>query len=136
MEIQEHVQSGMDWRWIQLSQNWIWVWGVNDIYDVIGWWWYWNEFMNNDERNGNNIGDSGACSIGDGLKVNSTLTKLSLWEWGVNDIYDTIGWLYWYELMNDNERNGNNIGESGGCSIGDGLKVNSTLTKFDLRMRN
>ena len=77
LEIQEDVQSEMDWRWIQLSQNWICGWGVNDIYDVIGWW-YWYELMNNNERNGNNIGDSGACSIGDGLKMNSTLTKLNL----------------------------------------------------------
>ena len=77
LEIQEHVQSGMDWRWIQLSQNWVCGWGVNDIYDVIGWR-HWYELMNNDERNVNNIGDSGACSIGDGLKVNSTLTLLNL----------------------------------------------------------
>ena len=33
----------------------------------------------NDERNGNQIGDSGGCSIGEGLKVNSTLTELNLW---------------------------------------------------------
>ena len=32
----------------------------------------------NDDRNGNQIGDSGACSIGEGLKVNSTLTTLDL----------------------------------------------------------
>ena len=36
--------------------------------------------MNNNERNDNNIGDSGACSIGDGLKVNSTLKELCLWN--------------------------------------------------------
>ena len=77
LEIQEHVQSGKDWRWIQLSKHWIWVWGVNDLYDVIGWW-YWYELINNNERNVNKIGDSGACSIGDGLKVNSTLTSLNL----------------------------------------------------------
>ena len=35
--------------------------------------------MNNNERNDNNIGDSGACSIGEGLKMNSTLRELSLW---------------------------------------------------------
>ena len=66
----------MDWKWIQLSQNWIWEWGDNDIYDEI--WWYLYELINNNERNGNNIGDSGGCSIGDGLKMNSTLTELSL----------------------------------------------------------
>ena len=36
--------------------------------------------MNDNERNDNNLGDSGGCSIGDGLKMNSTLTKLSLWS--------------------------------------------------------
>ena len=35
--------------------------------------------------------------------------------------------------MNNNERNCNSIGDSGGCSIGDVLKVNSTLTEFVLR---
>ena len=33
----------------------------------------------NNERNDNNIGDSGACSIGEGLKMNSTLTILDLY---------------------------------------------------------
>ena len=55
--------------------------------------------------------------------------------WGVNDTYDSIGW-YLYELINNNERNGNNIGDSGGCSIGDGLKMNSTLTELHLGMRS
>ena len=45
-------------------------------------------------------------------------------------------WWYWYELMNKNERNDNKIGDSGGCSVGDGLKVNSTLTLLDLGMRS
>ena len=31
--IQEHVQLQKHWRWIQLSQNWIWQWGVNESYD-------------------------------------------------------------------------------------------------------
>ena len=54
--------------------------------------------------------------------------------WGVNDIYDVIRW-YWYELINNNDRNGNSIGASGACSIGEGLKVNSTLKELDLGMR-
>ena len=55
--------------------------------------------------------------------------------WGVNDIYDVIGW-YLYELNNNNERNDNKIGDSGGCSIGEGLKMNSTLTKLNLGLRS
>ena len=90
--------------------------------------------INNNERNDNKIGDSGGCSIGDGLKVNSTLTSLNL-DWRINDLYDEIGW-YLYELINNNERNGNNIGDTGGCSIGEGLKINSTLTKLDLGVRS
>ena len=39
--------------------------------------------MSNNERNSNNIGDSGACSIGEGLKMNSTLRKLDLWVEGL-----------------------------------------------------
>ena len=34
----------------------------------------------NYEYNENNIGDSGGSSIGEGLKFNSTLTKLGLWS--------------------------------------------------------
>ena len=34
------------------------------------------------------------------------------------------------------EYNGNNIGDSGGSAIGEGLKVNSTLTELNLRMRS
>ena len=54
--------------------------------------------------------------------------------WGVNDIYDVVEW-YLHEL-NNNERNGNDIGDSGGCSIGDGLKMNSTLTELYLSARS
>ena len=74
---------------------------------------------NNNERNGNNIGDSGGCSIGEVLKVNSTLTELYLWDWGVNDVNDVIWW-YLYELNNNNERNCNNIGEKGKKALREG----------------
>ena len=36
--------------------------------------------------NDNQIGDSGTCSIGEGLKMNSTLTELDLSEALINDI--------------------------------------------------
>ena len=90
--------------------------------------------MNNNDKNENDIGEPGACSIGDGLKMNSTLTFF-IWDWGVNDKYDEIWW-YLYELINNNERNGNNIGDSGGCSIGEVLKMNSTLTRLYLGVRS
>ena len=56
-------------------------------------------------------------------------------DWGVNDLYDFIGW-YLYELNNNNERNDNNIGDSGVCSIGEGLKMNSTLTELYLSVKS
>ena len=56
--------------------------------------------------------------------------------WGVNDIYNLIGWWYLYEMMNNNEWNDNDIGDSGGCSIGEGLKMNSTLTELNLGVRS
>ena len=80
----------------------------------------------NDDWSDNQIGDSGGCSIGEGLKVNSTLKELDLdlrsW-WVIDD-----------DVMND-DWNGNEIRDSGGCSIGEGLKVNSTLTQLNLEMR-
>ena len=77
LEIQEEVQLGKDWSSIQHSQNWICNWGVNNVWLGISWWYDW--FMNiYDVNNDNNIGDSGGSVIGEGLKVNSTLTELYL----------------------------------------------------------
>ena len=82
----------------------------------------------------NGIGDSGCISIGEGLKFNSTLTKLYLeceelimnnWEFNDDMIFMTIYYVY----------NANDIGDSGGCAIGEGLKFNSTLTMLCLCVR-
>ena len=73
----------MDWRWIQLSQNCIWEWGVNDIYDFIGWYWY--EFINNNEGNGNNIGEKGKKALREGK--NSKLKILIDWDSYCNPVY-------------------------------------------------
>ena len=40
----------------------------------------------------------------------------------------------WSIIMRE-MKNGNNIGDSGGCSIGEALKVNSSLTFMNLAMR-
>ena len=62
--------------------------------------------------------------IGEGLKVNSTLTDLELersdWYLFKNVLLFVID-QYSFTI------NGNKIGDSGACSIGEGLKVNSTL---------
>ena len=142
-----------------------------------------------DVYNANYIGDSGAISIGEVLKFNSTLTKLSLsiqelimydwelnddmnglwlfmmyimgiileiqeevwlgrdwrsiqhlhhciWAWLVNKIWLRISWWYdWFMIIYD-EYNVNNIGDSGASGIGEGLKVNSTLTELSLGMKS
>ena len=85
--------------------------------------------------NGNKIGDSGACSIGEGLKVNSTVTTISLCI-EIGKTLDTL-WFILNMILKFNEMNEQNqIGDSGGCSIGEVLKVNSTLTRLDLEMRS
>ena len=69
----------------------------------------------------------------DALKVNSTLTSLDL-EKKLIIFYDDVR-LHWHELIMDNAKNDNQIGDSGAFSIGDVLKVNSTLSELDLSMR-
>ena len=54
----------------------------------------------------NNIGDEGGKAIGEALKVNTSLTKIDLYE--------------------------NNIGDEGGKTIGEALKVNTSLTEINL----
>ena len=88
-----------------------------------------------DEYNGNNIGDSGGSVIGEVLKVNSTLTILYL-RGGFNNVWLRISWWHdWFMIVYD-EYYGNNIGDSGGSAIGEGLKVNSTLTELNLGMKS
>ena len=77
LEIQEEVWLGKDWNSIQHSLNCIWEWWVNNVWLGIWWWYDWFMIIY-DEYNGNNIGDSGGSGIGEGLKVNSTLTSLDL----------------------------------------------------------
>ena len=77
LEIQEEVWLGKDWSSIQHSHHCIWDWGVDNVWLGISWWYDWFMIIY-DEYNDNNIGDSGASAIGEGLKFNSTLTRLNL----------------------------------------------------------
>ena len=76
LEIQEHVELEKDWRWIPLSQHWIC--GEELFLSIMIWlrWmkieWYWCDGLYNQ------IGDSGACGIGEVLKMNSILELLDL----------------------------------------------------------
>ena len=54
----------------------------------------------------NKIGDEGGKAIGEALKVNTSLTQISL--------------------------EGNKIGDEGGKAIGEALKVNTSLTEIHL----
>ena len=54
---------------------------------------------------------------------------------GVNYVFDEIR-QYEYELNVIDLKNENKIRYTGGSSIGDGLKFNSTLTELNLQVRN
>ena len=59
-----------------------------------------------------------------------------IWEWGVNNVWLGISWWYdWFMIIYD-EYNVNNIGDSGGSVIGEGLKVNSSLKTLYLGVRS
>ncbi|OAQ29422.1 RNI-like protein [Linnemannia elongata AG-77] len=63
------------------------------------------------------VGDSGAQEFSEALKINSTLTSLSLWG---NSTLDPLN------------LDGNSIGPNGAQALSDALKINSTLTALDL----
>lgn len=86
----------------------------------------------------NNIGDVGAQSIGEALKVNRTLTVLNL----ANNIIGDSGAQSIAEALKVNKTvtvlrlRSNNIGDSGAQSIGEALKLNGTLTELYLHDSN
>ncbi len=81
-------------------------------------------------QNNNDIGDEGACALGDGLKANSSLEYLELvrlfhiyiffvafWDMVQGDMHALT------LLLQDN----NDIGDEGARALGNSLKVNSSL---------
>ena len=78
----------------------------------------------------NGIGDEGASALGDALKTNATLTKLSL-RCEQQDHKETQ-----QEQGKHNgtwcDRAGNEIGVEGARGLGDALMTNTTLTWLDL----
>ena len=81
---------------------------------------------------GNSIGETGATSLSDALKSNTTLTKLNLWREHKRDNTQmaSINNPLFSILI---KSTGNNIGETGATSLSDALKSNTTLTKLNLR---
>ena len=80
---------------------------------------------------GNDIGESGATSLSEVLKSNTTLTKLNLscedkrrHTKGIHQQF-TLSFLF---ISTDNS-----IGDTGASSLSEALKSNTTLTKLDLR---
>ena len=72
LENQEYHHCQNHWRLIHLSLNWTWEWDCCCCCCFHNWDWefYWADR--------NNIGDSGLSSLSEGLKVNSSLTSLTL----------------------------------------------------------
>jgi hypothetical protein len=86
----------------------------------------------------NKIGDTGAASLTDALKVNNVLTTLNL---GSNKI-DDAGAVSLGDALNVNSvltelyLGSNNISSSGAASLGDALKVNNIITDLELSGNN
>ena len=57
-------------------------------------------------------------------------------QWGVDNVWLRISWWYDWFMTGYDEYNDNNIGDSGGSVIGEGLKFNSTLTTLYLGLRS
>ena len=86
------------------------------------------------DLNGSFIGASGASSISEALKVNSSLTQLDLEgnnivDSGASSIADA---LKVNSSLTDLNLSSNPIGKSGIRSLAEALKVNSSLTQLDL----
>ena len=77
----------------------------------------------------NNIGGTGATSLSELLKSNTTLTELNLSgedKRNAKDIHQPITLLFLLSLTD------NYIGERGATSLSESLKSNTTLKKLDL----
>ena len=79
----------------------------------------------------NNIGDTGATSLSDALKSNTTLSNLNLdsEDKRNNTQMASISGSFFPILIQSTD---NNIGETGATSLSDVLKSNTTLMKLNL----
>ena len=78
------------------------------------------------------IGDTGATSLSEALKSNTTLTKLNLWSENTRkkapNLHPTNHSLRF--IFSSSE---SNVGNSGATSLSESLKSNTTLTELHLR---
>ena len=85
-----------------------------------------------------NIGDAGAASLAEAMKVNTTLTQLALYSHNIGD----AGAASLAEAMKVNTTltqlalYSNNIGDAGAASLAEAMKVNTTLTQLALYSNN
>ena len=77
---------------------------------------------------GNQIGDEGAKTISESLKINTSLTKLSL----ESDEKIRSKKEKRNEKIQNDKRIGNQIGDEGTKSISESLKINASLTALNL----
>ena len=83
------------------------------------------------KRIDNQIGDEGAKSISESLKINTSLTQLELG--GDEDLYEMKGRKKERRKEQRNKKEiDNDIGDEGAKSISKSLKINSSLTELDL----
>ena len=80
-------------------------------------------------KTANKIEDTGATSLGEALKVNTTLTKLDLTSEHI-EMQTSSNNCSFFNLYI--KSTGNDIGEIGAKSLGEALKANATLTKLSL----
>ena len=80
---------------------------------------------------GNKIEETGATSLSDALKSNTTLTKLYLWGEDKRDNTQMAS-INNTHVLTIIKSTGNNIEARGAMSLSDALKSNTTLTKLDL----
>ena len=81
----------------------------------------------------NDIGDTGATSLSDALKSNTTLTKLNLFSQHKRN--NTQMTPINNPLFSTLKSTANNIGDTGATSLSDALRSNTTLTRLDLRCK-
>ena len=78
----------------------------------------------------NNIGDTGATSLSEALKSNTTLIELNLIRKDKRHTKDTHQQFTLFSIRNTST--GNKIGDKGAKSMSESLKSNTTLTELDL----
>ena len=82
----------------------------------------------------NGIGDTGATSLSDGLKTNTTLTELCLWGKTQNN----QSFFFNKKIIHFHPNNNldNEIRNHGAKALSNALKINTTITDLDLESKD